>query len=317
MADLKLSVFIVAYNQEEYIAQAIESVVNQSIAPYEIVISDDCSTDNTWNIIQNYTTQYQSLIKSYRNESNIGIYKNFNKATNLVTGNLITCVAGDDYINPGYHETVFQFINDNQLNPETDSFILIPDIVKLLSGVEAKYSNFRYVGQNIRKLSIRGLIDDRYGIVSRPLLNNLSAFLENIGIYADFVWNRERYLKANQIYCIGGYYPVYRIGVGIVSKTKEREAAISYNKALEIVKQRFGKAYDKSDLRYMEYLKRKNHFIIKRSLSNYLIVVYYTFVNTGNFYSLKKQVKALTFIFLPKKIKQLLFKITYFKLLSK
>ena len=317
MADLKLSVFIVSYNQEEYITQAIESIVNQSVVPYEIVISDDCSTDNTWNIIQDYATKYPTLVKPYRNESNIGIYKNFNQATSLVTGNLITCVAGDDYINSGYYETAYKFINNNLLDPNSDSFMLIPDIVKLLNGVEAKYSNLRYAGKNIQKLSLRGLIDDRYGIVSRPLLNNLPAFLENIGIYADFVWNRERYIKANHIYFIGGYYPVYRIGVGTVSKTKERDAAISYNKALEIVKQRFEKEYDKSDLRYIEYLKRKNNFVLKKTLTNYFTLVYHTFINTGNFYSVKKQMKAFTFIFLPNKIKQILFKINYLRLLSK
>ena len=42
---IKISVFIVTYNQEAYVEQAIDSVLQQSVKPYEIVISDDCSKD--------------------------------------------------------------------------------------------------------------------------------------------------------------------------------------------------------------------------------------------------------------------------------
>ena len=317
MTAIKLSVFIVSYNQEEYITQAIESVVQQSVLPYEIVISDDYSTDNTWHIIKDFSAQYPDLIKAYRNESNVGVYKNFNKATHLVTGNLITCVAGDDYINPGYYEAIYKFIHGNQLDPDKDSFMIVPNIIKLLNGAETKYSNLWCARKNLKKLSLRGLIDDRYGIVSRPSLNTISDFMDNIGIYADFIWNMERYIKTEKVFFMEGYYPVYRIGVGTVSRTKETDAAISLNKALEITKQRFQNEYDASDLRYIEYLRRKNNYIIKKTLNNYVSLAYYTFINTGNFYSWKKQIKALIFIFLPKKLKNFLFKINYFKMLSK
>ena len=316
MAVLKLSVFIVSYNQEEYIAQTIDSVVKQSVLPYEIVISDDSSTDNTWNIIKEYSTKYPELIKSYRNESNIGVYKNLNKATHLVTGNLITCVAGDDYINPGYFEVIYTYINDNNLDPDTDSFIIIPDIIKLLNGSEIKYSNHTKAGKNLKKLGLRGLIDSRYGIVSRISLNNISDFIENIGIHADFIWEIERYIKTDKFFFTEGYYPVYRIGVGIVSRTKEIDAALSMYKALEIIELQFRQMFDKSDLRYINYLKRKNNYIIKKSLKNYMLLAYYTFINAGNFYSKEKLIKALTFIFLPKVLKKMLFKIKYFEILS-
>ena len=72
---IKISVFIVTYNQEAYVEQAIDSVLQQSVKPYEIVISDDCSKDGTWNIIQNYQAQYPEIIKAYRNEPNVGIFQ--------------------------------------------------------------------------------------------------------------------------------------------------------------------------------------------------------------------------------------------------
>ena len=317
MSDYKLSVFIVSYNQEAYIAQAIDSVVKQSVLPYEIVISDDHSTDNTWNIIKEFSDKYPDLIKSYQNESNIGIYKNFNRATGLVTGNLITCVAGDDYINPGYFEAIGKYIEDKALNPETERFLIVSDIVKLLDGLEVKYNNHRFTGKNVRKLSLRELVDDRYGIVSIALLKSIPDFIEDIGIYADFVWNMERYIKTDHVYFMEGYYPVYRIGVGVVSSSKEIDVAESHNKALDVIIQRFRHVYAKSELRYIAYLQKKNNYILQKSLRNYLTLVYATLLNIGNFCSWKKQLKSFTYILLPKKLKKTLFKLKYFELLSK
>jgi len=317
MSTIKLSVFIVSYNQEKYIAQTIASIINQSVLPYEIIISDDHSKDNTWNIINEYAIQYPDLIKINRNESNVGVYKNFNKATKLTTGNIITCVAGDDYINAGYIEAIHKFIGENLLNPETDSFIIVPNIIKSLNGIESEYSNFWCKGKNLIKLRLRGLLDDRYGIVSRNSLDNTSEIIDNIGIHADFIWGMERYIKTKKIFFIDGYYPVYRIGVGIVSRTKEIDAAKSLNEALDITTQRFLQNFDASDMRYFKYLKSKNNYIINTSFKRYLSLAYYTLINTGNFYSVKKQMKALVFILLPNKLKKLLFKIHSLEMLSK
>ena len=316
MANIKLSVFIVCYNQESYIAQAIDSVLNQRVLPYEIVISDDHSTDNTWGIIEKYSNEYPELVKAYRNEANLGIYKNVNKATHLVTGNLVTCVAGDDYINPGYFEAISKYIEEKALNPETERFLIVSDIVKLLDGLEIKYNNHRFSGRNIRKLSLREIVDDRYGIVSIALLKAIPEFIEDIGIYADLVWNMERYIKTDKVYFMEGYYPVYRIGVGVVSRSKEIDVAESQNKALEIIIQRFRHVYARSELRYIAYLQRKNNYKLNKNLRNYFSLVYATLFNIGNFCSWKKQLKSFIYILLPKKFKKTLFKLKYFELLS-
>ncbi len=56
MTKLAVTVLMPAYNAEQYIAVAIESILNQSFANFEFVIVDDCSTDATWQIIQKYKT---------------------------------------------------------------------------------------------------------------------------------------------------------------------------------------------------------------------------------------------------------------------
>lgn len=315
---IRISVFIVSYNQEEYIAQAIESVLSQSVKPYEIVISDDCSKDRTWKIIQRYQAQYPDLIRAYRNEPNVGIFRNFNETTRKTTGNLVTCVAGDDFIKPGYFEHVERCIVENDLDPDRDSFIIVPNVVSLFSnGLEMRHSNLPYRDKNLLSYRLRGLIDDRYGVVSRLSLENTGDFIEDIGLHGDFVWCFERFIQTDRIVFMDGYYPVYRQGVGIVSRTKEKDAARSLLKAIDILLAKYGDRFGRRDRLYIGYMRAKSRYILDKTLGNYARVAWSTFLNTGNFGTLRKQIKALTFIFLPAGLKKILFKIKYLEALSK
>lgn len=315
---IRISVFIVSYNQEEYIAQAIESVLSQSVKPYEIVISDDCSKDRTWEIIQRYQAQYPNLIRAYRNEPNVGIFRNFNETTRKTTGNLVTCVAGDDFIKPGYFEHVERCIVENGLDPDRDSFIIVPNVVSLFSnGLEMRHSNLPYRDKNLLSYRLRGLIDDRYGVVSRLSLENTGDFIEDIGLHGDFVWCFERFIQTDRIVFMDGYYPVYRQGVGIVSRTKEKDAARSLLKAIDILLAKYGDRFGRRDRLYIGYMCAKSRYILDKTLGNYARVAWSTFLNTGNFGTLRKQIKALTFIFLPAGLKKILFKIKYLEALSK
>jgi glycosyltransferase involved in cell wall biosynthesis len=98
-----ISVFMVVYNQEKFIAEAIESVINQELIimkGLEIVISDDCSTDGTAEILKEYKVKYPDLIKLNINSVNQGITKNSNIALSMCTGEYIAFTAGDDLLAP-------------------------------------------------------------------------------------------------------------------------------------------------------------------------------------------------------------------------
>lgn len=97
----KVSVMMPAYNAELFIAQAIDSVLNQDYPNIQLVICDDASTDNTAKIILDYQRRFPNKILAYINESNIGVTKNCNKALSLCDGELIALFAGDDVMLPG------------------------------------------------------------------------------------------------------------------------------------------------------------------------------------------------------------------------
>lgn len=93
-----ISVMIVTYNQEEYIAKSIESILEQECSfPYEIVIGEDCSTDRTRDICESYASMYPDIIRLIKNEYNKGLLKNYVDTLLSCRGDFIADLAGDDY----------------------------------------------------------------------------------------------------------------------------------------------------------------------------------------------------------------------------
>ncbi|RUM94219.1 MAG: glycosyl transferase family 2 [Thiothrix sp.] len=94
----KVSVGIITYNHEKYIADAIEGALFQKTDfDYEIIISDDCSTDKTANIVAEYRDKYPDIIHPVPHVSNLGPRKNFESIINACQGEYIASLDGDDY----------------------------------------------------------------------------------------------------------------------------------------------------------------------------------------------------------------------------
>lgn len=93
-----VSVVMVAYNSAPYIAQAIEGVVRQRCDfGVQLVICDDCSTDNTPDIVREWARKYPDIIDWHRNERNLGVQRNYLKALSLCRGKYVTMCDADDY----------------------------------------------------------------------------------------------------------------------------------------------------------------------------------------------------------------------------
>lgn len=98
MTKTLFSVLIITYNQEKYIAETLNSIINQENPyTYEIVIGDDCSHDSTRSIINEFKDRYPDIIKPIFNEKNLGIIKNYYNVLEHCSGTYIMQCAGDDY----------------------------------------------------------------------------------------------------------------------------------------------------------------------------------------------------------------------------
>jgi len=93
-----VTVCLFAYNQECFIREAVEAALVQTYSPLEIIISDDCSTDTTFDIIQEITSHYKGVhaLSVNRNVRNMGFVAHVNHVVALANGELIVMMAGDD-----------------------------------------------------------------------------------------------------------------------------------------------------------------------------------------------------------------------------
>lgn len=95
---MKVSVAMITYNHEKFIAKAIDSILMQRTNfDYEIVIGEDCSTDNTRNIILNYNKRYPDKFKLLLNKTNLGGQINVTQVHKACRGEYVAILDGDDY----------------------------------------------------------------------------------------------------------------------------------------------------------------------------------------------------------------------------
>lgn len=103
---VSVSVVVPTYNNENYIRTCINNLLAQTLKNIEIIVIDDCSTDNTWKILKMQYLGIKKIIR-VRNETNIGTSASRNKGTELANGKYITYVDHDDIVEPTYLEVMY------------------------------------------------------------------------------------------------------------------------------------------------------------------------------------------------------------------
>jgi glycosyltransferase involved in cell wall biosynthesis len=94
--------YVMTYNQARFVRQAVEAALAQTYSPLQIVLSDDCSTDGTFDIIQDAVKGYSGphMVVLNRNDRNLGISEHVNRIIELSVGELIIAADGDDVSSP-------------------------------------------------------------------------------------------------------------------------------------------------------------------------------------------------------------------------
>ena len=99
----RVSIGLPVYNGERFLVQAIESVLAQTFEDFELIVCDNASTDASGAIAQTYVER-DSRVRYFRNASNLGAARNFNRTFELSRGEYFKWLAADDLIAPTYLE---------------------------------------------------------------------------------------------------------------------------------------------------------------------------------------------------------------------
>jgi glycosyltransferase involved in cell wall biosynthesis len=95
----EISISLPVYNGERYLASSIESALAQTFGDFELLIVDDCSTDHSAEIVESYARNDNRIVY-WRNESNLGLFANYNEAQSRAQGKFIKPFAQDDIWDP-------------------------------------------------------------------------------------------------------------------------------------------------------------------------------------------------------------------------
>ena len=148
----RVTLALIAYNQEKYIRDAIACALAQNYSPLQIIFSDDCSEDKTFQIIQEelycYNGPHDILLN--KNNCNLGIGAHINLIMTLSDGDYVVAAAGDDKSAP------------NRVSRIVDYFSSNPDCYSV-------YSNMKIIDSN--NVAYNDWVDGAFEHVNKDLLN--------------------------------------------------------------------------------------------------------------------------------------------------
>jgi len=131
MSDVPLiTLFVYAFNHEKYIREAIEGAFAQTYSPLEIILSDDCSSDRTFAVMEEMASQYNGPHKLVlnRNETNLGITAHLNKIMEMSTGEWLVLGAGDDVSAPERVSTIMEAVgNQSDIYAVSTGLLVVDD----------------------------------------------------------------------------------------------------------------------------------------------------------------------------------------------
>ena len=220
-----VTVFLFAYNQSAYVRTACESVLAQDYSPLQIVFSDDCSTDDTFEIMSEIASNYQGIhqIRLNRNPQNLGLIRHVNLSHQLTTTDLLVAAAGDDISEPNR----------------------VTEIVKAYRCAANQPTS---IHSAVYEMSADGVVGD----MARPPINNLKTIQQHalssaLIIGATHAWHRDVFDQFGEITELDAFEDLvlayrsslmnglcyidqplvkYRLGVGI-SESGSREATVT------------------------------------------------------------------------------------------
>ena len=231
----KISVLIICYRQEELIKRAINSLLAQKDYIYEICVSDDCSPDKTWEVLQEYDSKYPGLFKLHRNEPNIGIFENIEYTWTMPTGDLIYQLSGDDEVGSDWFKTVINYIQYNNIDYKKELFCIYGDYKCIYpNGDVYTFKNKKVAsGKDVIRLSLRGLIGNRSCCYSIAILKRFQKVSQGRSYIAEVIQDRQLQVFAETNYYIpqvgNTYYSNIGVSVGLdKSHFEERQGMMDY-----------------------------------------------------------------------------------------
>lgn len=278
MFNQKISIIVPIFNSEQYLKEAIDSMLAQTYRNIEIILIDDGSTDNSFKICTNYSND-NANVKTYR-LPNGGVSKARNFGINKSTGDWITFVDSDDIISNDYCEKLIECIDEStdMVIGRTISF-LNDDINYLVNDKYRGGECDEFVSKNEKNKLFESILVDNYNYIKYPHISTCSAKLinksiiksykikydEDITLYEDAIFNMQIIYYSKKIKVINKKIYYYRARNNSSSNTFKIDMTEQYEKVYDKLNM-FSQEKNVDLTKYLDYFKVKN---LNTLLTNY------------------------------------------------
>lgn len=259
---MKVSACIITYNHENYIRECLEGAINQIIDyDYEIVISDDKSSDNTLQICLEYASKYPNLIRILPSESNLGMIGNWIKSISNCKGEYIALCEGDDYWTDPYK--LQKQVDFLEANPDygvvfTNAKIFDQNKVKIISITNHSFSSFDDYLLGGGAISCTSMF-------RKDLLKGIDSTLEYLKEYPMVDLNLWLWISSkSKIKVLKDITSVYRVSDNTASNHNDFEKRLKFIEASCKVRLFFAQNYNRHEL--IPHITSK-HWLHVRDLS--------------------------------------------------
>ena len=175
---MKFSVLLPTRNGGKYLKSCIESVLSQDYEDMELIVFDNANTDNTAEVVNSYSSDKR--LKYFRTDSVVSVTDNWNNALKKSSGDYVLMIGDDDFLLPGYFDTLDKIIKENDF-PDGISYFgysfIYPDAVDNKEGYyldpHYDYEKKLIDSKKMTKNQLRSIVYDMFKFKNRVPLNTL------------------------------------------------------------------------------------------------------------------------------------------------
>ena len=271
-----VSICCITYNHGKFIADCLNGFLKQKTSfPFEIVVSNDCSTDDTKSIIDSYLSKYPTMFKVVSPSKNLGSIKNFFHALSKCTGKYIALCEGDDY-----------WIDENKLQMQVDFLEKNPEYGMCYTKTKQFIQKKRKFSRRMFGTDVRDFEDLLFNGNRVPTLTTvfrkdlLNSYLKEIypqdkgwlmGDYPMWLY----FAHESKVKFLDKVTSVYRVLENSASHSRNIEKSVNFAKSVWEIQNFFSETYlhkkfhefDEHLERAFLYLKFDNRNIAKKEFS--------------------------------------------------
>lgn len=238
--EIQVSVCVVTYNQEDYIVECLDSLVSQQTNfKFEIVVGEDCSTDNTRAIVQSYVDKYPNLIVPLFYKKNVGAVENVKQVYKKAQGKYIAHMDGDDLALPNKLQTQFDILEAN-----SDCNVCSHDTQQIEKEGKLKKKSWTYPEGKYDLFNLYHKLPF-FAHSSKMFINKYDSEFWDDLLDASYILDMDVHIENlmdGDIYHIGELLGTYRVGSGMSNENSKFNKVLAlgaervFEKGLEIFK---------------------------------------------------------------------------------